>query len=71
MLPIQAAPITAPPDSDTVSSNTDPWITKTDGQASAFPGAQITYTIVVSNAARPAFGATVTDNLPSAITGAT
>jgi hypothetical protein len=26
---------------------------------------------VVSNAARPAFGATVTDNLPSAITGAT
>jgi uncharacterized repeat protein (TIGR01451 family) len=46
-------------------------ITKTDGSASATPGASITYTIVASNAGpSPAVGATVIDNLPVEITGA-
>ena len=47
-------------------------ITKTDGQATASPGSPITYTIVVTNAGpSTATGASVTDTLPAAITGAT
>jgi uncharacterized repeat protein (TIGR01451 family) len=46
-------------------------ITKTDGQASAVPGAPITYTIVVSNAGPSGVtAATVADTPPAAITGA-
>ncbi|WP_277871163.1 DUF7507 domain-containing protein [Dokdonella fugitiva] len=46
-------------------------ITKTDGSASATPGAPITYTIVVANAGpSPAIGATVLDTVPAAIVGA-
>jgi uncharacterized repeat protein (TIGR01451 family) len=47
-------------------------ITKTDGQATASPGQPITYTIVASNAGPdPVTGATVTDTVPAALTGAT
>jgi uncharacterized repeat protein (TIGR01451 family) len=47
-------------------------VTKTDGQATAAPGEPVTYAIVVSNAGPdPSTGATVTDTVPSALTGAT
>lgn len=47
-------------------------ITKTDGSASATSGMPLTYTIVVRNAGpSDVAGATVTDTLPAAITGAT
>jgi uncharacterized repeat protein (TIGR01451 family) len=47
-------------------------ISKTDGQATAVPGATVTYTIVASNAGpSAASGATVADTPPAAITGAT
>ncbi len=59
-------------DTDTPSVSADLGITKSDGQTSAVPGSPITYTITVSNAG-PSFanGATVVDNLPATITGAT
>jgi uncharacterized repeat protein (TIGR01451 family) len=47
-------------------------VTVTDGQTSAFAGLPVTYTIVLSNGGPSAvIGATVTDNLPAAITGVT
>jgi uncharacterized repeat protein (TIGR01451 family) len=47
-------------------------ITKTDGQTTTAVGLPITYTIVASNAGpNPAVGATVTDNVPSRMTGVT
>lgn len=47
-------------------------ISKTDGQVTAFVGAPITYTIVVSNAGPdPIGGATVTDSMPAALEGVT
>jgi uncharacterized repeat protein (TIGR01451 family) len=47
-------------------------ITKTDGQTTASPGQVLTYTIVASNAGPdPAVGASVTDTVPSGLTGAT
>ncbi|WP_395682014.1 hypothetical protein, partial [Dokdonella sp.] len=47
-------------------------ITKTDGSATATPGAPITYTITASNAGPSnAIGATVADTLPVTISGAT
>jgi uncharacterized repeat protein (TIGR01451 family) len=47
-------------------------ITKTDGSATAVPGATVTYTIVASNAGPfPVTAATVTDTLPGTVTGAT
>jgi uncharacterized repeat protein (TIGR01451 family) len=47
-------------------------IVKTDGQATAVPGTQVVYTITVGNAGpSTATGATVTDNLPAALSGAT
>ena len=47
-------------------------ITKTDGTATAVPGAPVTYTIVASNAGPSAVtGAPVTDTLPAIVTGAT
>ena len=53
-------------------SQADLGITKTDGQASAVPGLPITYTIVVGNSGPDtAAGASVTDVVPAAITGAT
>jgi uncharacterized repeat protein (TIGR01451 family) len=46
-------------------------ITKTDGQTTAIPGQPITYTIVASNAGPSGvFGATVSDVVPAAVTGA-
>jgi uncharacterized repeat protein (TIGR01451 family) len=46
--------------------------TKTDGQASAVPGTPVAYTIVATNAGPdPVSGATVTDTLSAALTGAT
>ena len=54
------------------SQTADLAITKTDNQETAVAGSQITYTIVVSNnGSVPVTGATVTDNLPAAITNAT
>jgi uncharacterized repeat protein (TIGR01451 family) len=59
-------------DSDTLSAQADLGITKTDGMVTAVPGQVVTYTIVVTNAGpSDAVGATVTDLLPAAISGAT
>ena len=56
-------------DIDTFASVSDLSITKTDGQATYFPGQPLTYTIVASNAG-PQFaqGATVTDSFPAQLT---
>jgi uncharacterized repeat protein (TIGR01451 family) len=54
------------------SSLADLGITKTDGQTTASPGEQITYTIVVSNAGPEAInGAIVADAVPAALLGTT
>jgi uncharacterized repeat protein (TIGR01451 family) len=54
------------------SPQADLQVTKTDGQTTAVPGQPITYTIVVQNLGPDAaIGATVTDVVPAAITGAT
>lgn len=59
-------------DTDTLTPTADLGVTKTDGQASAVPGTAVTYTITVSNAGPSVSGAaTVTDNFPAALTGAT
>ncbi|HEU4662562.1 MAG TPA: hypothetical protein VFS55_00885 [Dokdonella sp.] len=59
-------------DTDTLTPSANLAITKTDGSASATPGAPITYTIVASNAGPSAAnGAIVADAIPAAITGAT
>ena len=59
-------------DTDTPAPAADLQITKTDGSASAVPGAATTYTIVVTNAGpSDVTGATVKDTLPAAITSAT
>ncbi len=57
-------------DTDTLTPQADLAVTKTDGQASAVPGTQATYTVTVSNAG-PSFSgsATITDNFPAAFTG--
>ncbi len=56
----------------TVGSTADLSITKSDGVTSATPGSTVTYTIVASNSGpNPVTGATVTDNLPAAISSAT
>jgi uncharacterized repeat protein (TIGR01451 family) len=58
-------------DSDVLLPPADLAITKTDGQTTAQRGSTITYTIVASNAGpTPAAGATVTDLVPGALTGA-
>jgi uncharacterized repeat protein (TIGR01451 family) len=65
------------PDSGTVHmflriSIADLAVTKTDGQATAAPGEQITYTIVVSNAGPEAVtGAAVSDTVPAALQAVT
>jgi uncharacterized repeat protein (TIGR01451 family) len=47
-------------------------ITKTDGQATYFPGEQLTYTIVATNGGPdPVLGANVEDTLPAGLTGVT
>jgi uncharacterized repeat protein (TIGR01451 family) len=54
-----------------LGSPADLAITKTDGQATAVPGSPVSYTVVALNAGpSTANGATVTDTLPAAITGA-
>jgi uncharacterized repeat protein (TIGR01451 family) len=59
-------------DTDTLTTPTDLAITKTDGQTTAAPGQVRTYTIVATNLGpAPATGATVTDTVPAALTGAT
>ena len=59
-------------DTDTLTTPTDLAITKTDGQTTAAPGQVQTYTIVATNnGPAPATGATVTDTVPAALTGAT
>jgi uncharacterized repeat protein (TIGR01451 family) len=60
-----AAPPPPPPQADLA-------ISKTNGVTTATPGGSLTYTIIASNAG-PAnvLGATVTDTLPAALSGAT
>jgi uncharacterized repeat protein (TIGR01451 family) len=59
-------------DTDTLTTPTDLAITKDDGQTTAAPGQVRTYTIVATNnGPAPANGATVTDTVPTALTGAT
>ncbi len=59
-------------DTDTLTPQADLAITKTDGSATATPGAAITYTIVAGNAGPSAVvGATVTDTFGAALTGMT
>ena len=57
-------------DSDTVLIVTDLSVTKTDGQTTAVPGEDVTYTMVVENAG-PSFavGATVSDTFLDELTG--
>ncbi len=58
-------------DTDTLTPRADLSITKTDGQTTAVSGSPVSYTIVASNAGpSTATGATVTDTVPAAITGA-
>jgi uncharacterized repeat protein (TIGR01451 family) len=55
-----------------VTASANLGITKTDGQVTEVPGTSVTYTIVASNAGpSPVTGATVTDTVAAAITGAT
>ena len=57
-------------DTNTVTTIADLSISKTDGVATATPGASTTYTIVVGNAGPSnVVGASVTDTFPAAITG--
>jgi len=59
-------------DTDPVLAVADLSITKSDGQTTASPGEAHTYTIVVTNAGpSAAIGATVTDVVPAALSGAT
>jgi uncharacterized repeat protein (TIGR01451 family) len=58
-------------DTDTLTPQANLGITKTVGQTTALPGQSVTFTIVASNAGPSAVtGATVTDTVPPAITGA-
>jgi uncharacterized repeat protein (TIGR01451 family) len=59
-------------DTDTLTPQAELSISKTDGLTTASPGQAVTYTIVASNAGpSDAPGATVTDTVPAALTGAT
>jgi uncharacterized repeat protein (TIGR01451 family) len=56
-------------DTDTIISQADLSITKTDGVTTATPGGSVTYTITASNAGPlPVTGATVTDTFPAVLT---
>jgi len=59
-------------DTDTPVVSADLQITKTDGVTTYTPGGSVTYSIVITNPSGPAniTGATVTDTLPTQITGA-
>jgi uncharacterized repeat protein (TIGR01451 family) len=59
-------------DTNTLTPQADLSITKTDGSATAVPGATVTYTIIASNAGPSAVvGATVSDTFPAVLTGVT
>ncbi len=59
-------------DTTTVEGVADLAITKTDGAASSIPGTAIVYTLVATNAGPSnAIGASLSDVLPSSLTGAT
>lgn len=59
-------------DNDTLTPQTDLGITKTDGQTSATPGAQVVYAIVITNAGPSgATGVTVQDTFVASLTGVT
>ena len=59
-------------DTSNSTSQADLSITKTNATATSVPGAGVTYTITVTNAGpSAAFGATVADSLPAALTSAT
>ncbi len=56
-------------DTDTPALVADLAITKTDGSATYTPGSPITYTVVVTNSGPSnVTGATISDNIPTAIT---
>ena len=58
-------------DTDTILTQADLSITKTDGVTTAVPGGTVTYTITASNGGPvDALGSTVTDTFPAAITSA-
>ena len=68
---IDTNPATSASDTDTLTRQADLAITKSDGVASVVPGTSTTYTIVATNnGPSDVTGATVTDNLPPAITSA-
>ena len=70
--PASGSPVTGSDSNTLNAADVDLAITKTDGMTTAVPGQTVTYTIVVSNAGPgDAVGATVTDPLPAAISGAT
>jgi|GEM_PF-1269866 len=59
-------------DNDTINLNANLGITKTDSLANVNPGANVTYTIVVSNAGPDtATGAIVTDTVPASLSSVT
>ncbi|MDT5063453.1 MAG: large repetitive protein [Acidobacteriota bacterium] len=59
-------------DNDTINLNANLGITKTDSLATVNPGANVTYTIVVSNAGPDtATGAVVTDTVPASLSSVT
>jgi uncharacterized repeat protein (TIGR01451 family) len=59
-------------DNDTIYLNANLGITKTDSLATVNPGANVTYTVVVSNAGPDAVtGAIVTDTVPALLSGVT
>ncbi|HMM68383.1 MAG TPA: hypothetical protein PKC03_15720, partial [Dokdonella sp.] len=58
-------------DTDSIAIQSDLSISKTDGSATYTPGTPISYTLVATNAGPShALGALLSDNLPSAISGA-
>jgi uncharacterized repeat protein (TIGR01451 family) len=58
-------------DTDVLNITADLAITKTDFSATEIPGTSVTYTIVATNNGPSAVGATITDTLPTTLTGAT
>jgi uncharacterized repeat protein (TIGR01451 family) len=75
---LQTSGGTAPPGSAPITVTISPTatadlsITKSNSQSSVVPGSIVTYTIVVTNSGPAAvIGATVTDNIPGSLTGAT
>jgi uncharacterized repeat protein (TIGR01451 family) len=58
-------------DTDVLNVTADLALTKTDFTDTEIPGTSVTYTIVATNNGPSAVGATITDTLPTTLTGAT